>query len=292
MKSLASKMRLAAMLIAVLSLAKAVPVHAAGPAVAQAGRAAEKSAGGLQSHRAVYDIALTKISNSDGVRAATGTMTYTLTDRCEGYTVESNLIMTLAMANGNVNKVDQRYAAWEAKDGKSSTFRMQALENGKVNKAYSGNIQFKDDGIGTATYQGDETTKFDLPRGTLLSTAHTQALLKSAAAHEKFVSRMVIDGSFDEGPFWVTASIAGPHDNNVKPAKNGPNKNGAEAPGAQFWPIALAYFPAKSSQTLPEYEIAQNLLSSGVTRSMSQDFGGFTLAFNLVRIEPITLPPC
>ncbi|MBY0509901.1 MAG: cell envelope integrity EipB family protein [Rhodospirillaceae bacterium] len=262
---------------------------AAGPALKGAAAttaAAEKQPATLISHRAVYDLSLSKVSQSDGVRAASGTMTYTLTDRCDGYTIETNLSMDLAFANGADNQVEQRYAAWEAKDGRSSTFRFQVIENGNLAKSYHGDIQFKDDGTGTATYESDETTKFELPRGTLLSTAHTLELLKSAGAQERFVSKLVIDGSFDEGPFWVTAAIAPAHQSPVSPAKAGALDEG------RYWPIGMAYFPMASSGELPEYEITQNLFNTGITHSMAQDFGGFTLAFKPVRVEPVSVAAC
>jgi hypothetical protein len=252
--------------------------------------AVAKNGAALASHRATYEMSLSKISSSDGVRAASGTMTYTLTDRCDGYTIETNLSLNLAFANGTDNQVEQRYAAWEAKDGRSSTFRFQVVENGRVAKAYHGNIRFKEDGTGTATYEGGETSTFDLPRGTLLSTAHTLALLKSAAAKETFLSKMVIDGSFDEGPFWVTAAIAPQHAGGVSPVKGSPDN---ELGTGRYWPIGMAYFPVKSEQqTTPEYEITQNLLGTGVTHSMMQDFGSFTLAFKPVKMESIAAQAC
>jgi len=246
------------------------------------------ASGSLTSHRAVYNLTLTKVSQSDGVRAASGTMTYTLTDRCDGYTIETNMLMSLAFANGADNDIDQRYAAWESKDGKFSTFRMQVLENGALGKSYRGNIRFNDDGTGTATYQADEETKFELVPGTLLSTAHSLALLKSAVAGDRFLSKLVIDGSFDDGPFRVTAAIAPAHEGAVPAAKSGPG----ELSQGSYWPVGLAYFPVSSSKEVPDYEVAMNMLPSGVTQSMAQDFGGFTLGFKLVRIEPITKPPC
>ena len=286
-----------AALSAAVTLLSAGVAFAAGPAVStvQGARAAEKAADKatpqLNSHRAIYDMTLTKVSTSDGVRAASGTMTYTLTDRCDGYTIETNLSLNLAFANGNENQIEQRYAAWEAKDGRSSTFRFQVVENGNVAKAYHGNIQFKDDGTGTAMYDSGEPVTFDLPRGTLLSTAHTLALLKSAASREKFLSKLVIDGSFDDGPFWVTAAIASAHEGEVAQAKGGEESLGTLGKG-QYWSIGMAYFPVKSEQTIPEYEITQNLMGSGITHSMVQDFGGFTLAFKPVRMETVTPPPC
>ncbi len=280
-----------------MSCSAASLVHAAGPVAAKSEKSGPTS---LVSHRAVYDMSLSKAtSQSDGVRAASGEMTYTLTDQCDGYTIETNLSLNLAFANGNENQVEQRYAAWESKDGRSSTFRFQVIENGSVAKSYHGNIQFKDDGTGTATYESGETQTFELPRGTLLSTAHTLQLLKSAAAREKFIGKMVIDGSFDQGPFWVTAAIAPAHEGALAQAKakagtdvlSKDGKLGSLAEGI-YWPIGLAYFPVKSTQALPEYEITQNLLGTGVTHSMMQDFGGFTLAFKPLRVEPIKGPGC
>jgi hypothetical protein len=270
---------------------------AAGPALKGTAVATEKGPAGLVSHRAVYDLSLSKVSQSDGVRAASGTMTYTLTDRCDGYTIETNLSMDLAFANGADNQVEQRYAAWEAKDGRSSTFRFEVVENGNVAKSYHGDIQLKDDGSGVATYEADDVTKFDLPPGTLLSTAHTLQLLKSAASQERFVSKMVIDGSFDEGPFWVTAAIAPSHQSPITPVKGGGAKPVAPVASdaldqGRYWPIGMAYFPAKSSQETPEYEITQNLFYTGITHSMAQDFGGFTLAFKPARLEPVAAPAC
>lgn len=285
----ASNVRRIAALAAAGWLLSSAGAMAAGPAVSRAqGAKLADPAASLLSHRAVYTMALSKISESDGVRAASGSMTYTLTDRCDGYTIETDLSLSLSFANGNENQVEQRYAAWEAKDGKSSTFRFQVVENGKIAKAYHGDIHFKDDGMGTANYDDGKVQTFDLPRGTLLSTAHTLALLKSAAAREKFVSKMVIDGSFDQGPLWVTATIAPPHDGGVLAVKG----DSGTMTGGQYWPVGLAYFPASSSQTTPEYEITQNILGTGVTRSMLQDFGGFTLSFTPVRVETVAKPPC
>jgi hypothetical protein len=238
----------------------------------------------LTPHRAIYDLSLTKATQMDGVRAAKGTMIYTLTDRCDGYTVESNLQMELAFANGVDNQVDQRYAAWESKDGRSATFRMQVMENGSLTKTYQGKVDLAADGSGTATYETDKDHTFKLPKGTLLSTAHTLALLKGAAAGEKFLIRPVIDGSFEEGPFMVSAVIA--------PARDAPASPSGALANGKAWPMSLAYFPLSTDNETPQYEINMNILPNGVTRSMSQDFGTFTLGFDLARVEPVKGPPC
>lgn len=237
----------------------------------------------LASHRAIYDLALTRAVQSDGVRSAKGTMVYTITDRCDGYTIESNLQMDLAFSNGIDNQIDQRFASWEAKDGHSASFRMQVLENGTLSKSYRGNVALGADGTGTVTYETDAVRTIKLPKGTLLSTGHTLALLNAAAAGEKFLVRPVIDGSFEEGPFTISAAIGAP--------RAGQTKAGDLAAGTA-WPASLAYFPFATEHEAPDYELTMSILANGVARSMSQDFGKFTLGFDLVRAEPVTAPSC
>jgi len=241
----------------------------------------------LASHKAVYELTLLRTKPGDGVRAARGSMIYTLADRCDGYTIESNIAMELSFTGGNVQKVDQRYASWEAKNGRFSSFTMHTLEDGKPAKTYRGTITLKEDGSGTATYESDKATSFDLAPGTLLSTAHTIALLESAAAGKKFFSSAVIDGSFDQGPFMVTAAIAGARNGRAILKKEDPSA----ASGGSYFPMSLAYFPAASTAPMPEYELGMQILPSGISRSMTQDFGAFTIGFKLIDLEAVK-PEC
>jgi hypothetical protein len=58
------------------------------------------------------------------------------------------------------------------------------------------------------------------------------------------------------------------------------------------WPLALAYYPLDSEQDAPEYELMMAVGTNGIARHIVQDFGGFTLAFDLVKAELINVPPC
>lgn len=264
----------------------AAPGWTANPAVAAA-PVAPKANAGLTSHKAVYDLSLIKTVGGEGVRGARGTMTYTIADRCDGYTIESNVTMTLAYSDGNTQKVEQRYAAWEAKSGRFSSFTMQTIENDKPGKSYRGTITLDQNGAGTASYEGEKTTTFDLKPGTMLSTAHTQALLDHAAEGKNFFSGAVIDGSFDQGPFVVSAAIA-----TARNAAAALDKDGArELSGGRYWPMSLAYFPQASQAAVPEYELGMELLPTGVSRAMTQDFGAFTIGFKLTDVAPLK-PDC
>ncbi len=273
---------------AFIGLALTVAPQSGRPAAAAAPTPAiAKPHQALVSHKAIYELTLLRTKPGDGVRAARGSMIYTLADRCDGYTIESNIAMELSFADGNTQKVDQRYASWEAKNGRFSSFTMQTLENGKAAKTYRGTITLKEDGSGTATYDADKPTSFELAPGTLLSTAHTVALLESAAAGKKFFSSAVIDGSFDQGPFVVTAAIAGSRKGGAVLQKEDP----AAVSGGNYFPMSLAYFPAASTAATPEYELGMQILPSGISRSMTQDFGAFTIGFKLIDLEAVK-PEC
>ena len=261
-------------------IAAAIPLAA--PVMAQSG----PNSPALASHRAVYDVSLVRASQRDGVRGARGTMTYALTDRCDGYTIESSMHLDMGMANGTDSEIEQRYAAWEAKDNRSASFRMLVRENGKLKDSYHGTVTLDAQGAGTATYVGDDATTFTLPEGTLLSTGHIAALLHAAATGETLISRPVMDGSLDDGPYRIAAAI-GPQARKAIPASAGDDLEAGPA-----WPVAMAYFPLDSEQDTPEYELNMSLGANGVARHMVQDFGGFTLAFDLASADPIAGPPC
>ncbi|MGE4062967.1 MAG: DUF1849 family protein [Rhodospirillaceae bacterium] len=254
-------------------------------AAAAAAAVVPKARPALTGHKATYELSLLRTKPGEGVRAARGTMTYVLSDRCDGYTIESSIAMTLAYADGESQNIDQRYAGWEAKDGRSSSFSMQTLENGKASKIYRGTIALNADGSGTATYEADKPVTFDLAPGTMLSTAHTIALLENAAAGKKFFRGRVIDGAFDRGPFVITAMIAGGREAQAALAKGG------QLSAGRYWPISLAYFPVASKDPTPEYELGMDMLSSGISRSMVQDFGDFSIGFKLIDLEPLK-PDC
>ena len=193
----------------------------------------------LASHRAIYNVTLVRASQAEGVRSAFGSTTYTLTDRCDGYTIESTLHLEMGLSTGSESTIDQQYAAWEAKDNRSTSFRMLSHENGELKASYHGTATLDATGAGTATYSDDqqgEPTTFDLPAGTLLSTGHMVALLTSAARGETSVNRTVLDGSFDDGPYRIAAVI----DPRAQEALPAADSGGLET--GVLRPVALAYF--------------------------------------------------
>ena len=112
------------------------------------------------------------------------------------------------------------------------------------------------------------------------------AVIEAAEKGEHFVNRAVIDGSFDDGPYRITAAIG--------PLRRAPVTAGqtGDLTSGSTWPLALAYYPLESDQDAPDYELMMAIGTNGVARHLVQDFGGFTLAFELAKVELIPAPPC
>ena len=243
----------------------------------------------LASYRATYDIELVRAAQLEGLRAASGKMTYALADRCDGYTIETDVDLNLAFSNGLTNRVVKHYAGWESKDGRRSTFRMQIYENGEPEDAYTGTVELDAEGAGKAVYNGPETIGFDLPKGTILSSRQLRELIRAAQAATPFLAQSVMDGAFEEGPYRTTGFIAPAREIVLTPTPidSVSSRAAASLLSGRYWPVTLAYFPLDKNPEVPDYELSVQLLANGVIRSMTQDYGAYTLSLQLTGLAPV-----
>lgn len=241
----------------------------------------------LLSHRAVYKVSLVRAEQQDGMRGADGTLTYTLVDRCTGYTIESRLEADFGFANGLTNVVRQHYAGWESHDGRGASFRMQAFENDMLEDAYRGRVEIDAAGIGRVTYQGSGSANYELPKGTLVSTRQIAALIRAARNGERFFAHVVVDGSLSDGPYRVSGVIG-----QERRGSESVSTVAASTDAGAYWPVTLAYFPLNSSNETPVYEVSLQLRADGIVNRMIQDFGAYALSFEPETIAPISGAGC
>lgn len=281
--------------LAAALLLSAGPAHAAAaaPAVpsdpARAAMPLEAFEPELASHTAVYDIALTRAAQTNGVRGATGRLTYTFQDQCDGYTVESEFNADIAYSSGLTSHVVQRYAGWESKDGRRSTFRMSVYDNDELEDSYTGSVELAPDLSGRAVYRGGDTVTYALPAGTLLSTAHLQHLIRVGRSQSGVVADTVMDGAFDQGPHRVTGFVgpmrAATAETLELQVRATPSDR--ELLRGGYWPVGLAYFPLGKAAETPDYELSLQVQGNGIVRAMTQDFVTYTLSFDLAAIRAL-----
>ncbi|MCB2106697.1 MAG: DUF1849 family protein [Rhodobacteraceae bacterium] len=266
------------------------PVDAAPQPIGGVMESRTAPANALASHTATYKISLVRARQQEGMRGAAGRMTYSIVERCDGYTAESGLEAQFSFANGLTSSVQQSYAGWESKDGRHATFRMRTIENGEVTDNYDGQADLEEDGSGTVEYRGPNPAKYDLPPGTLLSSAQLIEILASAQRGENLFVHSVMDGAFTEGPHKVSGVI-GPA-RAVNEASSTVDASMSHPNESRVWPITMAYFLLNELSETPSYELSVLVHDDGVVASMTQDFGTYTLEFDPVSIEYLDKDPC
>jgi hypothetical protein len=260
----------------------------AGPSMAfGAGQLAARG-DALVSHAAHYDMSLASVRSAAGIVGAAGSMAYTFTQGCEGWTVETRTDLALAQTQGETVNSSWEFVSWETRDGQSYRFRVRNTRNGVVQETYDGEATLDGTAGGTAVFHGpgaDDQT-FDLPPGTMFPTAHTLALIETARAGRRFLSAPVFDGSAVQGAFQVSAAIgAGQRAPEPTAHDTGTLDRGTLDTGALLrgdsWPMTLAFFsdPAGGGGNgdLPDFEVGLRYHANGIAEDILQDFGTFSL---------------
>ena len=240
---------------------------------------------GLAPHRAVYSMNLASTHAGSGIAGATGTMSYEFADSCDGWIIENRIAITYAYTEGGEAATATDFLTWESKDGLRYRFRLRNSRDGEVTDEIEGTAELKGKGLGgTAKFTRPEAMSMALPKGTLFPTEHTVHLMDAARGGSKTFLRVVFDGSDAEGPYDVNAVIGLPR---AEPAN-------ASSPllDSPSWPMRLAFFPLKSEESTPDFEMALDYHGNGVAQHILQSFKNFSLVGRLKSVEALPRKGC
>lgn len=255
-----TRMRLRALLITLASVATA-PAIAAEPVA-------------MAAHRAVYQLSL---ENSRGdVTDAGGQMKYEVTDACDGWATRQRLAMNITSRDGQQIELISDYATWEAKDGLSMRFRMRQTTDTAVTEQVEGTAELDGKGgPGMVHYTVPEKKDVALPKGTLFSMAHTEAIIAAAQSGQKFLAVPIFDGTGDKGAqdsFIVIGSWG--------PSASAPYPSLAKLDSGK---VNISFFdrdpkPSKDKPTgSPDYEVGMTYYANGVANDLMMNFSDFTM---------------
>ncbi|MDR3449064.1 MAG: cell envelope integrity EipB family protein [Alphaproteobacteria bacterium] len=280
-----------------LGLAGAAPALAA-PSLVAGGTAQAASArtAKIAPHRAIYGMSLATVRNGANITDVSGRMLFEWRDVCDGWAIQQHMQLHFTYADGDDQDVTSTELTWEAKDGKSYSFNIRRLTNGKETENYRGKAVLNADGSGTVTYTEPKPKTVQLPAGTLFPSAHTQLILQKAAQGEKLFTKRVFDGSDEDGSSDISAFIL--------PQKADTQKAGAADSALEAglkanplladagWPVHMAFFKIGTETGEPDYEMDLNLLPNGIARHMKIDYGDFAVTGNLEDVEALPAPSC
>jgi len=256
-------------------------VAGAAPATARMPRGAV-----LAPHQAIYTLSLETARASGKVTDAGGSMFLEIAESCDRWRTQQRIRLRISDRRGRNTDIATSFTSSEAKDGLSYRFNSQTTRDGKIAEDVRGRASLsRAGGAGVAVFSRPRQRRVPLPAGTLFPTAHMRLLIDSAKAGKKLVWRVVFDGATDDGPYEVNALIAHRADADTVP----PRTPLANRP---FWPMRVAYFSTDRGDAEPTFEISSGVQDNGVARTMTLDYGDFTLEATLAAIRELPKPRC
>lgn len=250
--------------------------------------AAESGAHGtaLMPHRANYLLSLAPGGEEGGISDARGVMSFEVAEACDGWTMAHRMRLTVVSRSGNEVEMESDFSSWETKDGTLFRFESRSRHNGRVIEELSGRATISEPGRGgQATFTAPKETTVALPPGTIFPTAHTQLLLRRAAAGKPVTWRLVFDGTTADGVYGVNAFVTAA----MSAQTNAPLPHFSGRPS---WRVKLAYFDEGEDSAEPTYEIAMRINDTGISDELVLDYGRFSLNATLKEIEALPKPDC
>ena len=242
----------------------------------------------MRPHRALYDLSLGAAREGSELAALSGRMALEWADACDGWTVSQNIRMAIVDRGGSAFRNDISFTSFEAKDGGELRFAMRWAGAVGPEREYVGRAESGPAG-GRVAFAVPDGESLDLPPGTLFPTAHLFLVAETAKRGGRALSRTVFGGTGPDSLNEVTAFIGA----EIPPGEG--DGNGAAFPdlaGLRSWPVSMAYFPLRSPEPEPDFEVAYRLFANGVATDLFLDYGGFAMRAALAEVEFPPPPVC
>ena len=233
-------------------------------------------------HHAVYTLSLAS-SRQGAVTAASGTMSYDMTDVCRGWATSQRLQMDVTNRDGQLVKMTSDYATFESKDGRQLDFHMRQVTDTAVTSKVEGSAVLDGpDGSGSVHYTSPENKTLKLPPGTRLPTTHTETIIAGATQGKRFLTLPLFDGTGADGAQNTFVVIENWND---------PSHQPQPALSSQpFGRVHISFFGLAPTEQTPNYQIAMRYYLNGVANDLTMDFDEFVMNGTLHEFKPVAQP--
>ncbi|MBM3554884.1 MAG: DUF1849 family protein [Alphaproteobacteria bacterium] len=238
----------------------------------------------LASHKAVYELRMASTRPGSGIGGYEGRMALEWVDTCLGYVTRQRLVSRLFNSEGGEVSTDLTINMWESPEGKEFRFKSKTLTDGDPSEEVDGKAETGGGAPAFARFTKPEGQEVDLPEGVIFPTEHSKLLIKAARGGEDTVPAVVFDGSGPDKVFQIVAFVSRP----LAPDR-------AERPelrGHASWRFRMAYFPVRSADRSPEYEIGYRMYDNGIATDLEIDYGDFSVKGTLSSLEVLPKSDC
>lgn len=280
-----------------LCLTAAQSAHAGSSAAAPA-KAIPAPATSYAPHKALYDIKLVSVSSGAGITDIRGNMLYEQDDVCDAWTTDHRFTLEYYFPERPATVNTTHYVSWEAKDQSQFNFSSDRQENGTLTEQLRGSVTRGADTAATAEFTRPQDLYFELPKGYVLPSFHTQEIIRTAREGKRTYHSILFDGTDKEGPVEVNAIVTRkltPEDVISRIAKKPADgyKIDKSLLTADAWLVRMAVFPTTDDENMsPTYEMDLVLHDNGVVSHVLVDYKTFKIEQILTAVEPLAAKAC
>ncbi|MDY0008172.1 MAG: DUF1849 family protein [Bdellovibrionales bacterium] len=273
----------------------AAPAMPATPAPAVP--APHASATAYAPHKALYELKLVAVSSGAGITDIRGNMLYEQDDACDAWTTDHRFTIEYYYPERPASVNTTHYVSWEAKDQSQFQFNSERQENGTPVELLRGAVTRGADTAAVAEYTRPEDLYFNLPKGYVLPSFHTQEIIRAAREGRPVFNAVLFDGTDKKGPVEVNAIVtrkltAAEVESKLPQVKSG-QKIDKNLLAADAWLVRMAVFPADDAEGMsPTYEMNLVLHENGVVSHVLVDYKSFKVEQTLTAVESLAAKPC
>jgi hypothetical protein len=245
----------------------------------------------LAPHRAAYELSLLS-TRGKGVSGATGRIGIEFTgSACDGYATSFRQATQISDGEGNNRLSDLRSTTFETGDGRSLRFKSESIVNSRVARRTDGTAERASDGGLSIDLREPKRARTDVDGVAIFPTDHMVRLIAAAKAGERILEVKVFDGSDGGEKVYDTMAIIGPRiPETGRPVEGASEKAGLK--DMRRWPVSISYFEPGQGERTPVYVLSFDMFENGVSGALKLDFGEFSLAGELKRLDMLKAAEC
>jgi hypothetical protein len=239
----------------------------------------------LATHRAIYDLKLSKSQGKQSLQGVRGRIVYDFSgSACEGYGLQFRQVTELDNGEGKSAVSDLRSTTWEDGSAKSFRFNSQNYLNDELVDTVDGVMVKLTKPEGKQFEAGSVSFPTEQMRGILLAARAGQSLLDLG----------IYDGSENGEKIYQSLTVIGrkitAEDHKPTDAAAGQ----AALDHMERWPVTISYFDKsdKNGEQTPAYTISFELYNNGISRALVLDYGDFAVSGEMTSLDIKPTKPC
>jgi hypothetical protein len=247
----------------------------------------------LATHRAIYDLKLSKSQGKQSLQGVRGRIVYDFSgSACEGYGLQFRQVTELDNGEGKSAVSDLRSTTWEDGSAKSFRFNSQNYLNDELVDTVDGEADRRSDGV-MVKLTKPEGKQFEAG-SVSFPTEQMRGILLAARAGQSLLDLGIYDGSENGEKIYQSLTVIGrkitAEDHKPTDAAAGQ----AALDHMERWPVTISYFDKsdKNGEQTPAYTISFELYNNGISRALVLDYGDFAVSGEMTSLDIKPTKPC